>query len=142
MEIFTAPSLAVHGTLAYLAGMIWRRVVSGILTLIAVQYAAVGAGSICTSDHSHSTADAPTHTDHEGTSSSAPTVPCAPDAQPPSHQHAAAGCLAMAGCSATGVAAVAYSELSAAPFTSLPPIRTISTPRSILTPPDTPPPIA
>ena len=122
--------------------MIWRRVVSGILTLVAVHYAAVGAGSSCTSGHSNAAAGAPTHTEHEGTSSSAPAAPCAPDAQDPVHQHSPAGCVAMAGCAATGMAAVVYSQPSAVPFTSLPPIRTLLLPRSVLTPPDTPPPIA
>jgi len=47
----------------------------------------------------------------------------------------------MVGCSATGVAAVVNAQLSVAPFTTRLPIGTISALRSVLIPPDTPPPI-
>ena len=142
LETFIGASLAVHGSPTYFATMIWHRLVSSVLTLIAVQYAVIGGGSICAGDHSEGTPDVPAHAAHEGSGSSTPAAPCAPDAQHPAHQGSSAGCMAMVGCSTTGVAAVVAPQLSVAPSTTVASIRTILTPRSVLTPPDTPPPIA
>lgn len=142
LEIFTTPSLAIHGALAYLAYMNWRRVVSGALTLMAVQYAALGSGPVCVSDQSTAAADASSHATHDAPGTSAPAVPCAPGPRNPAHSHSSGGCLAMAGCAACGVVSVVILGIAGGQFFTLPPIQTLSAPLSVLIPPDTPPPIA
>ncbi len=48
----------------------------------------------------------------------------------------------MAGCAACGVVSVVILGIAGGQFFTPPPIQTLSTPLSVLIPPDTPPPIA
>ena len=122
--------------------MIWRRVVSGVLTLMAVQYAAVGAGSVCAADHSGPTHDASAQASHHGTESSSPSAPCAPGTQHPAHTHSPAGCVAMAGCTAYSVGGVAFAQIAETVVVAVRALRTSTSLDSIQPAPETPPPIA
>ncbi len=141
---FIMASLALHGTPTYLPSMFARRLVSGVMALIAVQYAAFGAGSLCTTAH-HSPGSGPEVTagmaQHRATADG-PTSPCAPTS-PDSHStHVPLSCLAMAGCAAPGLAAVVAPEVAASPLTIAVLVTEAATLRSVLSPPETPPPIA
>lgn len=110
--------------------MIARRLVSGLLTLMAVQYAAVGDGPVCAASHHQAAAAEHTSPDH------------CPPASPDGHaDHSSSGCLAMAGCGTIGLAAVVAVELSVFPTAMAPAIPASTHLRSVLTPPETPPPI-
>jgi len=141
-DILIVPSLVLYGAPAYLAIMIWRKVVSGVLTLMAVQYAALGAGSVCTADHAGAVTGAATHAAHEGTRPAGPMTPCAPGSQQPPRSHSPAGCLAMASCTACGVVSVDSQKMVLAAVSAARPARTISSLHSIRSAPETPPPIA
>jgi hypothetical protein len=137
--------VALHRTPAYLATMICRRLVSGALTLMTVQYAAFGIGPSCAADHHPArtaAADASTGMTHDGPMTPGSTDPCAPTS-PDSHTtHTPLTCLGMAGCAPTGIAAVVAAEL-AAPQRAVAPMVPVSAGLgSILSPPETPPPIA
>jgi len=142
---FMTPSLALHRTPAYLATMTWRRLVSGVLTLMAVQYAAFGIGPSCAADHhpaGTATADLSTGMTHDGPMAPGSTDPCAPNSPDSNTTHTPLSCLAMAGCAATGIAAGATAELAAPQMAVAPSVPVSAGFRSILTPPETPPPIA
>lgn len=124
--------------------MFARRLVSGILTLVAVQYAAFGAGSICASAHESTQVSAAEDAGgmaRHGGSNDRPTAPCAPTS-PDSHAgHAPAGCMAMAGCAPPGLAAAVAPEVVAAPLTIAALVTDAVSLRSIISAPETPPPI-
>ena len=142
LDTFMGASLAVHGPPTYLPLMIGRRVISGVLTLIAVQYAAVGAGSVCTADHAGPPPDASTQASHHDTESSSPTVPCTPGTQQPAPTHSSAGCLAMAGCTAYSVGGIAGSQVAETVVVAVRSLHTSTSLDSIPSAPETPPPIA
>ena len=124
--------------------MLARKLVSGILTLMAVQYAAFGAGSLCASAH-HSQAsmtEAAGGMAQHNAKAYSPTSPCAPTAPDSHSRHAPSSCLAMAGCAAPGLAAVVAPEVAASPLTVAALVTDAASLRSIMSPPDTPPPIA
>ena len=142
LEIFTTPSLVVHFPLDYLTAMYWHRVASGVLILIAVQYAATAAGGTCPSDASCSAADAAMQgMAHDGESPT-PKSPCAPGSQQPGHGHSTTGCAAMTAC-APGAAVAAVNPVAfVAASVTVPTGATFMTIHSLRIPPDTPPPIA
>lgn len=137
------PSLAIHRTFAYLVPMFARRLVSGVMTLMAVQFAGVGVQPLCAGDH-HSApiADAAGEMAHDGPMSHGATEPCAPTSPDSGAPHTPMSCLAMAGCAAAGIAGVIAPDVIASPLTVSPFANVPANLHSINSPPETPPPIA
>jgi hypothetical protein len=120
--------------------MIARRLVGSLLTLMAVQYAALGAGSLCAAEHAPAGSTHVADMAHDA--STTPDGPCAPAQQDSQSHHVPAGCLAMAGCMAWGITTVVPPRVTAVAVTMAPPIRVSASLRSLRAAPETPPPIA
>lgn len=120
------------------SAMILRRTAGAILILLAVQYAAFGAAPLC-ADPLHAgshVVQVPAHGEHHT------GVPCAPTPQDSGSHHSAPGCLAMTGCVAAGIAAVAAPQL-VDPRVRVEQVARAPAPlASIFFTPETPPPIA
>lgn len=142
---FISPSLALQCTSAYLPHMIVRRLVSGLMTLMAVQFAILGAQPLCAGDHhsaSTASADAMAGMSHDGMMDHGSTDPCSPTA-PDSHStHSPLTCLAMTGCAPTSLASLGALDVVAPPMTVHSAGREPATLRSVISAPETPPPIA
>lgn len=123
--------------------MFARRLVSGIMTLMAVQFAGLGGQPVCAGDHhSAASADAAAGMTHDGPMDRGPTDPCAPTSPEPGAPHTPMACLAMTGCAPTGLAAVIVPAVLAPPTTLGASAAEIPVLRSIISTPETPPPIA
>jgi len=125
--------------------MIWRRLVSGAMTLMAAHYAAFGIRPACGDEHratQTASAEVTPGMAHDGPMHSGSTDPCVPASGHSSGSHTPLSCLAMAGCAASGIVDVSWQELPV-PLVSVALIaRPSSSLHSILFPPETPPPIA
>lgn len=125
--------------------MFARRLISIVMTLIAVQFAVAGGQPLCGGDHHADAtvlADAPAGMTHDGSMHHGGTVPCDPTSPNPSTPHTPVTCLAMAGCVATGVPALVGPEIVSAPVTLETPSPEPAILHSITSTPETPPPIA
>ena len=122
--------------------MIARRLVSGLMILMAVQFATSGA-SLCAGDHhSGSSAGAMSDLSHGGPmehGSSDPGAPSSPDSH---SQQSPSSCLAMTGCAPIGLAALGALDVAVPPMTLHAQGREPAALRSTISAPETPPPIA
>jgi len=125
--------------------MLVRRLVSGLMTLMAVQFAVLGAQPLCAGDqHGASTASAGAMRDmsHDGPMDHGPMDPCAPTT-PDSHAgHSLLSCLAMTGCAPTGLASLGTPGVAIPLMTVQMESREPAAVLAVTTPPETPPPIA
>lgn len=120
-----------------------RRLASGFLALIAVQYAAFGAGPVCAAEHGPSpVADHAGGMDHTGPAPASSTNPCAPEHRDGTPTHSPVHCLAMAGCAATSVAEAISAVAMVPPQAVATATAETAQLHSTRSPPDTPPPIA
>lgn len=117
-----------------------RRLVSGFLTLLTVQYAALAGASPCIGATDTGRADSGAA--HHPAPAPTDTAPCDTGAHSGHDHHATHNCLAMAGCAGTAAMATQSAVLdSSAPAYSAAPRAPVRF-HSYTAPPDTPPPIA
>ncbi len=125
--------------------MIRRRLVSGLMTLMAVQFAALGAQPMCAGDHHGAApAGASTMSDmaHDGPMDHGPTDPCTPTTPDAPPGHSPQSCLAMAGCAPAGLGSLSVPDVVAPPMARQAVDPESPNLRSVISTPETPPPIA
>lgn len=125
--------------------MIGRRLVSGLMTLMAVHFAALGAQPLCAGDnHGAAAAGTTAMTDmaHDGPMDRGPTDPCTPTTPGSPPGHSPQSCLAMTGCVSAGLGSLRMPAVVAPPMAHQAVDPEPPNLRSVISTPETPPPIA